>query len=237
MREGNLSINDVHDIKSRPGERIIACGEYNGKGSLEIYGLSARQDREEISSTRQEQAGAGWTSTFQNRATASRSKLLSVATHGARIVCSDAEGGVRFFERDCATPVRLWNINSYGPSSSSSTTTTNNNNATEAENEEGRTSLFGPSHSYGPQGTDVARKLLPVTSTAPHTNRTSAPDDILVWTGEHVGLMSFSPQPQPAAPSAEEDAQQMAERRYGEKMRSVLKRQADEVRWLRGLGL
>ena len=37
MRKRHLSLSAVEEVKNLPGDRLIACGEYNGKGSLEIF--------------------------------------------------------------------------------------------------------------------------------------------------------------------------------------------------------
>ncbi|KAJ4357196.1 uncharacterized protein N0V89_001771 [Didymosphaeria variabile] len=100
----------VHAAKTAQGHTLIAAGEYKGKGSLELYGLSPDPLRSINSSdartTRNAQA------VYQNRQTASASKLLSVAAHGTRLVFSDGDGGLKWVERDGCAAVRALNINS-----------------------------------------------------------------------------------------------------------------------------
>lgn len=80
----------------------------------------------------------------------------------------------------------------------------------------------------------MARKIL---RTGP-----GARDEIVVWTGEKVGVVGFRKEPrfgletqheETKAMSADEEAGEL----YGERMRRALERQANEVRFVRGLGL
>ncbi|KAI5927243.1 hypothetical protein F4810DRAFT_352061 [Camillea tinctor] len=103
-RQYKLSEEQVKKAKAVPGGRtLIAGGEYNTKGSLEIYGLSSGPDdlpRSRVSHD----------STMKNRQTASKSKLLSVINHGSRIVFSDGQGYLKWVERDGFTEVRRHKI-------------------------------------------------------------------------------------------------------------------------------
>ncbi|KAJ9152136.1 F-box only protein 31-B [Pleurostoma richardsiae] len=215
-RVGELSIDQVEKSKSFPGGRtLIACGEYNTKGSLELYGLnnsSTSQSRSALSLP-----GALQNSTYKNRH-CSESKLLSVATHGTRLVVSDGSGQLKWFERDGFTEVRRARLG-------------------HCEREQGP-SLF----SSMPGSDDIARKLLP-------TGRGQDSDgvnnnDLLFWTGEYLGLVGFSSKPGFTSDEFEENGKtatelenEKEERVYGEKMREALKRQADEVRFVRKLGM
>jgi hypothetical protein len=107
-RRGELSIEQVLDAKTRPGKTLIACGEYNSKGSLEMYGLSSNPYLSTISS--EFSAGRLQNSVMKNRQTSSSSKLLSVSNHGTRIVVSDGGGNLKWLERDGFTEARKWNI-------------------------------------------------------------------------------------------------------------------------------
>jgi len=69
---------------------LFAGGEYNGRGTLEAYALSSD------SPIKPE----------KNRQTCARSKLLSIATQGARIVAADGDGMLSWFENDIRTVVR-----------------------------------------------------------------------------------------------------------------------------------
>ncbi|KAI1497198.1 hypothetical protein F5X99DRAFT_413358 [Biscogniauxia marginata] len=103
-RRFQLSEEQVQKAKAVVGGRtLIAGGEYNTKGSLELYGLSSGPDdlpRYRVSHD----------STMKNRQTASKSKLLSVINHGSRIVFSDGQGYLKWVERDGFTEVRRQRI-------------------------------------------------------------------------------------------------------------------------------
>ena len=69
-------------------------------------------------------------------------------------------------------------------------------------------------------------------------------DDLVLWTGEKIGLLTFSSQPGFTADSFEETSKSIEqahrereEHIYRETMRTALERQANEVRFVRGLGL
>ncbi|KAJ9646458.1 hypothetical protein H2199_002507 [Coniosporium tulheliwenetii] len=114
MRNLSLSLADVRAAKAIPGTTLIAAGEYKGKGSLELYGLSPSAAHTTLSTdsiTAQRNAG----NALKNRQTASASKLLAAAPHGTRIVYADGDGNLKWVERDGFTPVRRWNINPDAP--------------------------------------------------------------------------------------------------------------------------
>ncbi|GAP88187.2 putative F-box domain-containing protein [Rosellinia necatrix] len=193
------------------GRTLIACGGYNTKGSLEMYGLSAKPE------------DGSWThisydSTTKNRQTASSSKLLSVVNHGNRIAFSDGQGYVKWMERDGFTEVRRHKIG-------------------KVEKVTHR-SLFGAM----PGSDDIARKLLSTRTEAGNNNPND--DDILFWTGETLGLLSFSSRPSfypedfvDSQRTPEEVAAGDEEQAYTERMRLVLERQADEARFVQNLGM
>ncbi|MCJ1476404.1 hypothetical protein MMC13_005070 [Lambiella insularis] len=204
----------VSEAKSVPGRTLIASGDYKGKGSLEMYDLGpdggpfvpVLGNTQSLSS--------------RNRVNASRSKLLSVATHGTRLVVSDGDGYLRWFERDGSTFVRRWSIT--------------------------RSKLAEISRVFNSSGTDcttmdVARKLIATNGNADggHVDR----DELLVWTGERIGVLAFRKKPQfgveeweERVETLEEKVKRKEERIYGQTMRRALERQADEVRFMRGLG-
>ena len=220
-RRGELSLEQVEASKTAVGGRtLIACGEYNTKGSLELYGLTSE------ATARVGTPGGLQNSTFKNRQTCSHSKLLSVVNHGARLAVSDGSGYIKWFERDGFTEVRRCRIGhserSQGPS------------------------IFASM----PGSDDIARKLLPTRGPADEaveergggggpTNN----DDLLFWTGEKLGLVTFSARPGFTAEDFEErlgtpdDEALAAQSEYSERMRRALERQADDVRFVRNLGL
>jgi hypothetical protein len=219
LRKQQLSLREVEETKSVPGSRLIACGEYNGKGSLEIYGMSSHSVSEDFPPS--QKAGLGQTSNLKNRVSASRSKLLSVTPHGTRLLVSDSDGNLRWFERDGVTLVRAWNVNAFDV--------------------EGSRGVFGVT--YAPSGGEVARKLIPIAQ--PNSGASVGEDEILVWTGERIGVLGFVEKPRFGgfdgkewhAETLEDRLRHREERVYGETMRRALQRQADEVRMMQGLGL
>ena len=211
-RRTQSSVDDRHEPRILPGSTLVACGEYNGKGSLEMYGLPSENNTAPGHLYQQ--------TTYKNRVNASRTKLLSIARHGTRLVVSDGDGQLRWIERDGTSLVRRWNINQYQPAELSG--------------------IFN--HSVvDAASSDVARKLLPMNAneSSHHVDQ----DELLLWTGEKIGLLSFKNKPQfgvqdweERVESAEEEAKRHEERMYGQTMRRALERQADEVRFVRGLG-
>ena len=187
---------------------LAAAGEYNGKGSVELYSLNASDS-----------SPAG--GTIRNRAFASRSKCLSIASHGSRLVYSDSDGLIKWVERDGTTIVRRWNINEY-----------NTNQVTPSDLAHSSTGIFHAQTSIG----DVARSLLPL------SDRPDA--DIALWTGERIGVISFGEEREMWT-GEEKDSEDdggvgvasIEEKNYGQMMRRALEKQADEARFVRGLGL
>ncbi|CAG8932576.1 unnamed protein product [Penicillium salamii] len=212
---------------------VVACGDYNGRGSLELYNLKSAEHNTPPDRT------SNLDSEYKNRQSAASSRLLSVGSHGTRIVFSDAEGNIKWTERDGRSEVRRWNINTSQPQ-------IHFGGRQEKSGEEPR----GLWPSQSPGSHEVARKILP-------TGGNLTGDELLVWTGERIGRLKFSV---PAEYQKEEDdndtfmhaevdeatREEMRHRQredwereqYGDYMRRALERQADEVRWMgnRGLG-
>lgn len=68
--------------------------------------------------------------------------------------------------------------------------------------------------------------------------------ELVLWTGEKIGLLTFSRKPgfiaesfEKAASTAEEAHREREERVYSTTMRRALEHQANEVRYVRGLGM
>jgi hypothetical protein len=145
---------------------------------------------------------------YKNRQAASPGKLLSVATQGTRIVFSDAEGGLRWVERDGYGLVRRWNVNSF--------------------------EMHG--NDAGVQGEQVVRKIIPIHP--PDSVRGARGDgDLLVWTGEKVGVITTRKslghvdEPSKSLGNGDGDMDTKADE-YAQAMRRALERQADERRWM-----
>lgn len=227
---------------------VVACGDYNGRGSLELYNLKP--------APKEDHSPSNITSTFnpeyKNRQSAASSRLLSVGSHGNRIVFSDAEGNIKWTERNGRSEVRRWNINTSQPQIPFGRRSQPPTPQTE-EDQQPR----GLWPSQSPGSNEVARKILP-------TGGNLTGDELLIWTGERIGRLKFSI---PAdyemgvdkkevdndddvfmhAEVDEATREEMRhrrrddwerEQRYGDYMRRALERQADEVRWMgnRGLG-
>jgi hypothetical protein len=221
-RRGELSIEQVLEAKTRPGKTLIACGEYNSKGSLEMYGLSPEPHFSTISSD--SSAGSLQNSVMKNRQTSSSSKLLSVANHGTRIVVSDGGGNLKWLERDGFTEARRWNI-AHGS----------------VEAPRGIFGTLGDSYMDSGSG-DIVIKMA---NTNNGRSGQLVNEDLVLWTGDKIGLLSFSSKPGFSAESFEETGNktpeqirtEREERTYAETMGRALEANANEVRWMRGLGL
>jgi hypothetical protein len=217
-RRGELSIEQVLESKTRPGKTLIACGEYNSKGSLEMYGLSPDPRLTTISSDAS--AGRLQNAVMKNRQTSSSSKLLSVSNHGTRIVFSDGGGNLKWLERDGFTEARRWNIGS-----------------SSVEAPRGIFGTLGDSYMDSGSG-DIVIKLANTQSGCGRNERLVNEDDLVLWTGEKLGLLSFSSKNGFTAESFEEAKQQTTEearrereeRTYSETMGRALEANANEVR-------
>ncbi|KAJ5949414.1 hypothetical protein N7454_000998 [Penicillium verhagenii] len=220
---------------------VVACGEYKGKGSLELYNLSSSSEEPQ---SRPSDRSSALAPQYTNRQSAASSKLLSVASHGNRIVYSDSEGNIKWVERNGRAEVRRWNINSSQPQIPffrSSQVPSPGQPRTEDPQPRG----LWPSSQPDNNSSEVARKILP-------TGGNLTGDELLVWTGERIGRIKFSI---PADPDLEDDEDEWfmhaevdeetreamrhklrddweKEQRYENTMRRALERQADEVRWM-----
>ena len=169
-RRGELSVEQVLEFKNRPGKTLIACGEYNSKGSLEMYGLSPNPMDAVISTSFA--AGSLQNSVMKNRQTSSSSKLLSVSNHGTRIVVSDGGGNLKWLERDGFTETRRWNI-AHGS----------------IEAPRGIFGTLGDSYMDSGSG-DIVLKLISCMSG--DVDRPLNDGELALWTGERIGLLNFS---------------------------------------------
>ncbi|EMC98676.1 hypothetical protein BAUCODRAFT_377634 [Baudoinia panamericana UAMH 10762] len=228
IRNPEATISALVEARNRRGTTILAAAEYKGKGSLELYGLPRVQP-------------------YQNRQTASASKLLSVAPHGGRIVFSDGDGNLKWVERDGFSHVRTLNINDTAPIGDG------------GSGQPGDASAYGiwsSTASEMPGQGDIVQKIIsthPITnSTLSYDHRSSRADinqsNLILWTGDgRLGMLGFGHRNaldhdenevvEVQAESAEQRAKQDAERQYGMAMRRALERNADEVRFVRGLGM
>lgn len=227
--------------------KVVACGEYKGKGSLELYNLTpsgaqGENDPPGLSSH--------LTSAYQNRQSSASLKVLSVESHGTRIVYSDGDGNVKWVERDGKTEVRRFNINTYKPRRRHDQQLSEPG-INERDNNEEETGVLWNNSSSSHGNDEVARKILPIGG-----NLTG--DEVLIWTGERVGRIRFADSYDFGEEEEEDDLMDVSEdvatatreelrnkrrevrrqeREYSRMMRRALERQADEVRRMRGFGL
>jgi hypothetical protein len=194
---------------------------------------------------------------YQNRQSAARSKVLSVESHGTRIVYSDAEGNIKWVERDGRVDVRRFNLNSYLQQAGGQTNRQSGSGDSGAvtpddeEEEDGASGLWRSIFRSQTDG-EVARKILP-------TGGNLTGDQLLVWTGERIGRVVLSTSSGDNQGEEDDDdemsidgglddsareerrsrrrEQQRQEREYARSMRRALERQADEVRRMGSFGL
>lgn len=223
VRNPRASLSALSEARNRPGKTMLAAAEYKGKGSLELYGLPEGR-------------------AYQNRQTASASKLLSVAPHGGRIVFSDGDGNVKWVERDGFSHIRTFNINERAPEPS--------------PQDASAYGIWSSTASEMPGQGDIVQKLLPIQTSAgvgsydDNGRMDVNQSNLLLWTGDGaLGVLGFGPGDplgpveewhdavESLAESAEQKAREDAERQYGMAMRRALERNADEVRFVRGLGM
>lgn len=216
VRNPEASASTLQTARSKSGTTILAAAEYKGKGSLELHDPSGQHS-------------------YQNRQTASASKLLSVASHGGRVVFSDGDGNLRWMERDGSTLVRQYNINS------------------EASADAATGGIFSSSASQLPGQGDIVQKILPFRACKNDVSsgRSDVPNEaLMLWSGDgRIGCLNFGTQNpiksddswhdavEEQGLSVEERAREDAERQYDLRMRRALERNADEVRFVRGLGM
>ncbi|KAF7190470.1 hypothetical protein HII31_08184 [Pseudocercospora fuligena] len=239
LRNPQATISARLEAKSGLGTTLMAAAEYKGKGSLELYGLPGMQN-------------------YLNRQTASATKLLSVAPQGGRIVISDGDGHIKWMERDGFTYARTFNINDVLPKQETTSRQYTNPRADSAEATQGAEQIAGPAGLLQTEADqdDIVQKIVPLGSNSSGMVYGSGRIDInqnklLLWTGDgKLGVLGFGQrnplggedwhdalEDQSQAMSVEERAREDAEKQYGMAMRRALKRNADEVRFVRGLGM
>ncbi|KAI9376032.1 hypothetical protein BJX61DRAFT_491654 [Aspergillus egyptiacus] len=225
---------------------VVACGEYNGKGSLELYRLTPSGVYDEDGASA---CSSSLTTLYQNRQSAARSKILSVQSHGTRIVYSDGDGNIKWVERDGRTEVRRLNINSYPPPAGTTFRSGAQTWVHDVDQEQDAGGLWASVSRAHNEG-DVARKVLP-------TGGNLTGDELLFWTGDRIGRIRFSNTPDIEQigeddemsldgdfdDAAREEARSKKrelharEREYVKMMRRALETQADEVRRMGDFGL
>ncbi|PGH04671.1 hypothetical protein GX51_03338 [Blastomyces parvus] len=158
---------------------IVAAGEYKGRGSLEMFSASTPSTPGDYQT--QERSLLVKDGICLNRQSASGSKLLSVAAHGTRLVFTDANGYIKWVERDGRTEVRRWNL-------SSDTKYRRRQLGAKSPIASGSHDLeyYRWADEYATGGSDIVRKILP-------TGYSGVLDDeLLIWTGDRIGRLRFS---------------------------------------------
>ncbi|KAI7550895.1 hypothetical protein KC319_g13546, partial [Hortaea werneckii] len=272
LRNPSVSIHELTAAKKSPGATLVAAAEYKGKGSLEFYGLSSHDAASPAVARRRNPH-------YQNRQTASASKLLAAAPHGGTVVFADGDGNLKWHERDGFSVVRTFNINESLPShhhhgDPHPSEVRGAGGGGDGRSPRGTSTGRYPTETAPGQG-DIVQKILPTNpvtasdSVTPHAaspsshkrSREDLPSSpLLLWTGDgRIGMLGYGHgDPLRPAPSAKEDlessqhrgeaagfsaeaveqrARADAERQYGMAMRRALERNADEVRFVRGLGM
>lgn len=274
-------------------EMIVAGGEYNGHGSLELYPAYAINNNysrslptsngflpphtgshpqlrrynhgvvnPNLNHQQHDILHPDITSTLttiprdmpaeivRNRQSASRSKILSVdATQGTRIITGDADGIIRWIERDGRQEVRRYDI--FG----------DNGEEGEQHSPQSRGSVGGSRWCGGtagyytrPDGTmrsEVVRKLVAFGdsngSGGPGGSGGASQAGVVVWTGERLGVLGIGHRrPRKvcngkirgvAIMDGEEAPAEEEAERYEVEMRRALERQGDELNIMKGLGM
>jgi hypothetical protein len=227
MRNNALSLSAIQTAKTIPGHTLLLAGEYKGKGSLELYGLSP--DPMYTSFSTDSSRARLHNTSFQNRQTASSSKLLSISAHGGKLVYSDGDGNIKWTERDGFSPIRAWNINSTSPFEDDSRNVLSYHGSSTAE----------------PVPDDIVQLILPTRPQSTLGAYDGVDDDnLIVWTGDgRLGLLGFGKEKwllsdvEDEALEFEERSRRREEREYAGMMGRALRRQADELNFVRGFGL
>ncbi|KAL8970142.1 MAG: hypothetical protein Q9197_003976 [Variospora fuerteventurae] len=87
------------------------------------------------------------------------------------------------------------------------------------------------SSSSAQDGGNVVRKILPLGAWE------DAKGELALWTGEKIGVLGFRPKPRFEWEWDREEKEGKEEKEFRVRMRRALERQADDVRFVRGLGL
>ncbi|KLJ11285.1 hypothetical protein EMPG_09760 [Blastomyces silverae] len=158
---------------------IVAAGEYKGRGSLEMFSVSTPSTPGDYQT--QERSLLVKDGICLNRQSASGSKLLSVAAHGTRLVFTDANGYIKWVERDGRTEVRRWNLSKDTKYRRRQLNQTHSIPSGSHDLEHYRWA-----DEYATGGSDIVRKILP-------TGYGDVLDDeLLIWTGDRIGRLRFS---------------------------------------------
>ena len=285
---GSSAFDEENGTFGNSVEMVVAGGEYNGHGSLEIYPAYAINNHSRsvpdaqrflptntgvypqlkrynhgvvnpnLNHQKHDILHPNVASTLttvprripaeivQNRQSASRSKILSVdASQGTRIITGDADGIIRWIERDGRQEVRRYDI--FG----------GNGEASRQPSPQSRRPVGGSRWCDGttgyytcPDGTmrsEVVRKLVTLGGSSESGGSGGASQaGVVVWTGERLGVLSVGHQRprkvrnskirEVAIVDGEEASVDEEAERYEAEMRRALESQGDELRIMKGLG-
>ncbi|KAF8454684.1 hypothetical protein BDZ91DRAFT_801666 [Kalaharituber pfeilii] len=289
------------------GETLVAGGEYNGRGSLEIYPSSVLQRTS--NRTMPESNGSLPTMTrshpylkrynhgvvnpdvhhlqhdiqqsiltsslttmpqspsgvIYNRQSASRSKILAVdASQGTRLITGDADGILRWVERDGRAEIRRFDIfeegnkeeRNYEPVGEGEDRT-----GSQYQRTQHRTGRTGGGSRWGDGNagytnshlrSEVVRKVIAFGDGESSGGRAITGGGVVVWTGERVGVVSVGHRRPPqravngrierkgdigVVDGGEISPLEEEAERYEMEIRTALERQSDELRILKGLNI
>lgn len=240
---GEIPQERILEAKSVRGQTLVAGGEYETKGSLELVGLRSQEaglpgeSSPNGSARRQKPWSYEKGSIVQNRQTASGAKIFSAIPHGSRIAFSDGRGDVSWFERDggslynpsTSLPFRLT------PSHTGLTEVRRHKIGSPEDHSSSQPSMFVRAETG-----DFARKLVSTRTRPAGSGEVANCDDLVFWTGERLGMITFSSRKGSKTkdfdPEEDRDAELDEEvEKYSGMMRRALEVQADEVRLTRNL--
>jgi len=154
-----------------------------------------------------------------------------VAAHENSTVFSDGDGNLKWIERDGMTTIRTYNINE----------------AVDAPSfNQAQSTAQGPDDEQS-QG-DIVQKIIPLQPSAQSRSSRRADvnqTDLILKTGDgRIGVLGFGhktlysrEEEDIVAETTEERVRKDAEKQYRETLGRALQSQADEVRFMRGLGM
>ncbi|KAF3078732.1 hypothetical protein TWF569_011068 [Orbilia oligospora] len=219
---------------------LIGCGEYAGRGTLEMYPLpisgpiprfpdgflqrdnAVEEAPDKIPLLDQKMFAKSTSAATRNRQSASRSKIFSVASQGIKVVTGDSEGRLRFMERDGTKHIRDW----VGPWGNSFT------------------------------GGGCVKRILPILHPQAGLKPLAENSDLLLHVGEGAGVLTFNPSLQRnrttsvIAPSKQEislkvmqeeeekeEEEEEGEKVYIQAMRAALETHGSDLQFLQRLGM
>lgn len=207
---------------------LIGCGEYAGRGTLEMYPLPMAgtnpgfpdgafkkgdvlaEQRGRIPPSVQKMFAKSTSAATRNRQSASRSKIFSVASQGVKIVTGDSEGRIHFMERDGIKHIRDW----VGP--------------------------WGDGYTGG----GCVKRILPILQPRADLKPSVENSDLLLHVGEEAGVLTFNPLLQRhrstkiIAPPTQKTSLTTTqdEEVYVQAMRAALETHTSDLQFLRRLG-